>query len=531
MKKRLSMILALVLVLTMFSGCGKTETTQPSAPETKAETVAAQTDAPETEAEDIEEDLAEITVIFYVAFPHSAGGVERVQAAINEITIPEINTQVTLSPIELGSWNQQASLMISSNEKVDLMPTFYYGPATYAAMLSQNQLLPLDDLLQEYGQGILSTVREDYMTTTVMNGQTYGVPAMKDEVSNVYLAMRTDILEELGLLEQAQNMTSMQDLEEIYKVVGEKTDLAPIVSSGAVGVLGYLPKMFTEEFAEAPAYEKLLNDYIVSFSDDPTKVVCLYETDAFEDVCYLAEEWFNAGYIYKDAANTPDDNVTIVRSGKGFSFMYPAQAATAEAGVAAAEYEMTLVNMGSGPVSTGEVNTIDWVIPTTATEPEAAMKFLNLMYTRKDIVDLMNYGVQGVDYIVKEDGTYTFGEGYHAGNAEYYDNLTWLFGNQFLSGVWEGTDPNVREISKELNANPDVSKILGFVASPNGLENEITAISNVYNEYFRGLSCGVLDVDTALPEFRAKLKDAGIDKVVASVQEQLDAWLVENPID
>ena len=35
----------------------------------------------------------------------------------------------------------------------------------------------------------------------------------------------------------------------------------------------------------------------------------------------------------------------------------------------------------------------------------------------------------------------------------------------------------------------------------------------------------ILDPDTALPEFRAKLKAAGIDKVVEEKQRQLDAWL------
>ena len=45
------------------------------------------------------------------------------------------------------------------------------------------------------------------------------------------------------------------------------------------------------------------------------------------------------------------------------------------------------------------------------------------------------------------------------------------------------------------------------------------------DEYRCGLEWGVLDPDTALPEFRAKLKAAGIDKVVEEKQRQLDAWL------
>ncbi len=34
------------------------------------------------------------------------------------------------------------------------------------------------------------------------------------------------------------------------------------------------------------------------------------------------------------------------------------------------------------------------------------MKFMNLMYSDKEIIDLLNYGIEGVNYTVLEDGTY-----------------------------------------------------------------------------------------------------------------------------
>jgi len=37
-----------------------------------------------------------------------------------------------------------------------------------------------------------------------------------------------------------------------------------------------------------------------------------------------------------------------------------------------------------------------------------------------------------------------------------------------------------------------------------------------------------VDVDSVLPEFRQALKDAGIDKVIAEKQRQLDEWLAGN---
>ena len=522
MKKLVALLLTAVLVLSMLAACGNEEVV-----ETKGdETVAGETtgEVADSTAE-TEEELAEIVVAFFFNQPHTADGVARVQEAINAITVPQINTSVTLHPLSLGIWNEQISLMISSGEQIDLMPTFYYGPTAFNSMVSQNQLLPIDDVLAEYGSEIISFMRPEYLETTKIDGKTYGVPAGKDAVSNIYLAMRKDILEKYDLVEKANNIKSIEDIEAIYKVVCDNEDMCGIASSGQVGVIAYLPLLFTGALDEAKSYEKLLNDYIVSFADDPFTAQCLYETEAFEEVCRITERWYNEGYIYKDAANTTDDNVQLVRDGRAFSAIYAAENATYLANAGALGHEMVIVRLGSCVVSTGTINTINWVMPVTAEEQEGAMKFLNLMYSNKEIIDLMNFGVEGVDYVVKEDGTYTFPEGITADNAEYFDNLTWLFGNQYLSGVWEGADPDTREVSKQLNENPPVSELLGFVANPANLENQISAITGIYNEYFRGLSCGVYNVDETLPEFRAKLEAAGMDEVVAAVQEQLDAWL------
>lgn len=80
-------------------------------------------------------------------------------------------------------------------------------------------------------------------------------------------------------------------------------------------------------------------------------------------------------------------------------------------------------------MTTGNVNTLNWVIPVTSQEPEAAMKFMNMMYTDERIVNLLNYGQKDVDYIIKADGTLTFPDGKDIGSVGYHFETSWLFGN------------------------------------------------------------------------------------------------------
>ena len=72
--------------------------------------------------------------------------------------------------------------------------------------------------------------------------------------------------------------------------------------------------------------------------------------------------------------------------------------------------------------------------------------------------------------------------------------------------------------------NAEVFKEFRLLTGVGGLENEITAVTAVYNEYYKGLNCGILDLETELPAFNEKLKGAGIDKMVDSAQAQLDEW-------
>lgn len=152
------------------------------------------------------------------------------------------------------------------------------------------------------------------------------------------------------------------------------------------------------------------------------------------------------------------------------------------------------------------------------------MKFLNLMYTNADIVNLLNYGIENEDYVVLEDGSLDYPEGTDSGNARYNINETWLFGNQYISKCWTGLMPGVRELSKEINDNAELSPLVGLTIDTSELSTELSSLTSAFNEFNRSLNCGVMNVETALPEFQSKLEAGGIDRLIESVQAQLDEW-------
>ena len=75
------------------------------------------------------------------------------------------------------------------------------------------------------------------------------------------------------------------------------------------------------------------------------------------------------------------------------------------------------------------------------------------------------------------------------------------------------------------------SVIMGFNADPSSMKNQIAAVANVSQEYGRPLEKGLVDKDDpdrGLAVYQQKLKEAGIDEIIAEYQRQIDEWAAEN---
>ena len=78
---------------------------------------------------------------------------------------------------------------------------------------------------------------------------------------------------------------------------------------------------------------------------------------------------------------------------------------------------------------------------------------------------------------------------------------------------------------KAFNESAVISKAVGFMFDPSPVKSEIAALDSVLAEYRLGLENGELDPEEYLPKFQQALREAGIEKVIAEKQRQLDAWV------
>lgn len=475
-----------------------------------------------------EGDMAEITVA-YLSMGALPPGLADVEEAINEITEKEINIHVTLEVIESGNYAQQINLKMSAQEPFDLMVTMPAGTASFNNMVSQKQFMEISDLLEDYGQGILDTVGEMIRGTTV-DGRVYGVTAWSSLVTSDYIVMRTDVLEDLGLLEKAENMTALTEYEEILQAVkdSEKWNyLAGLTASDMAGTCLALSGTYVGEdkFSDGTCYDQLgdANKMISINPDgsDPT-VVNNFKTEEYRKMYEKMKEWNEKGYVYGDVTTQNGKAEELIKSDVVFSFISHGEIGVETLKSNTCGMPMTCVKMITMPISTSTCTKWVWAVPVTSKEPEAAVTFLNMMYTDSRIANLLAWGVENVHYQVK-DGVAYYMDGEDANSCAYH-TADFLYGNQFLVLPWNGQPADFREQAKAVMESAEVSAYLGFACDTTAISGEISAVSNVISEYLPSIDSGIAEPES-YDAFLKKLDDSGMPKIIEEYQRQLDEWL------
>ena len=97
----------------------------------------------------------------------------------------------------------------------------------------------------------------------------------------------------------------------------------------------------------------------------------------------------------------------------------------------------------------------------------------------------------------------------------------------FSLGKWRLKSTTDYDEMKAFNENAIQSQAIGFIFDSSSVKSEIAALDSVLAEYRLGLENGELDPEEYLPKFIQALREAGIEKVIAEKQRQLDSWVAE----
>ncbi len=524
-KAILACLLTLSLFIALFAACGEQSNSEAAGNDAQTNVSSNKNTSPAPAETDEEEEMENIVFWFFDGSSKGGDHGQKIEDAVNAISEPEINVHVDIVFADSGGYRTQFGVSLSSGETIDLACFTPVPAISSATMFANGQAMEISGLLETYAPQALELV-EDYIAALTYDGGIYGIPTFKNWVTNNYIMMRKDILEELDLLEYAENMTSWSEYEYIMETVytAYNGELVPVTNANENYVLkmeGYW-NATSDSFDGYEVFDDLgdslsvlacVDDKVENYYADPRSIA------DFE----MVKRWYDNGWVYSEASFTTEQANTFIKNGVSFSKLDGSEIGCDARQEMNTGYAMVCVMTAPGMITTSNVSSWGTVIPITAEAPEAAAKFINLMYTNADVVNTLAYGIYGQDWIYNDEGFAAYPEGVDSKTVEYHEN-DWFCGNQFLVAAWEGSPEGFRALSLEDNQSAAISPYLGFTLNTGSLDTIIANLSAVIDQYDGSLKCG-LYTEELYAEFMTKLKAAGIDEYVAEAQKQLDAWL------
>lgn len=454
-------------------------------------------------------------VVPYMLTMNAAEEKELVQEAINALTTERIGVEVELLCIDFASWSDQMNLLLTDGG-VDLFNCSFMSPiSTY---VDSGAIAPLDDLLAEYGQGI-SGCLGDYIESGRFDGSIYGVPKVDAYSNRPCVIMDAQICDELGI--HPEEIHNFDDLTAVAMQVKEAYPELAIFSTGTNGdflsPIGFDPLGTTGN--------NIFGGLILE--DNNLTVVNAFETEQFEKMIGYTNQWMKEGLFINDPMNAQDGAVAYLSNnqafcyiGTGFDPEITAEVQQNNCGKRLYGAELASTNYAT----IDSVSGMMWCIPALSEHKEAAMKFLNALYTDAELSNLVCSGIEGVHYVKNEDGTIDFADGLDAFTTGWPSGMGTFWPNITITYPWTPNPADYYDTWIESNKNAEMSAAMGFTFNPANVTDEIAACTNVVSQYYNTIVLGLEDTQTLLEQFRAELHDAGIDTIIEEKQAQLDAW-------
>ncbi|MBR2122819.1 MAG: ABC transporter substrate-binding protein [Lachnospiraceae bacterium] len=459
-------------------------------------------------------------------FGNNTDDAAEVNAAINEIA-NQYGLDVEIEFVSSDAYAQQLNLMIAGGEDLDVFMVTP-GASSFATLSANNSLADIAPYLDTAAPDLKALIRQEYWDACTLDGRTLLVTTWDDKVTGNWLVMDKTILDELGLEEQARAIASYDDITAIYeKVYAAHPELSMVAAGGSSNALTPSEIFFGDTFAENTLYDTLGDQayQMGAIYEGTEEVINVFETPEWKKNCERMQAWYDAGYVYKDSVTTTDSGETLLKNGAIFSFFTNAEMNCETAKTSQCGKPVVAVKVGEVPVSGGRIRQFGYGVSSTSKHPDAAVKWLQLLYTNADVANLLAYGIEGKHYVTNEDGSLSYPEGVTMDNCGYQYHVAFVVGNYYLLKIWEGDSLTLREDAKAVNETAEVSKYANFSWDNSAVTAEVTATTNVYNKYYKNITVGACDVDAEIEKFNEELHASGLDEIMAAKQEQLNAFL------
>ena len=548
MKKLLALLLAAIMVLSMVA-CAATE--KPAADATDDQTQGEQPTTAQDEQSNTEEPVEkeEKTIQMWLPGPGKQKDSDMVWEKFNEMLQDYVpNTKVEFTVIPFDAYQEKFNQMLASGEAVDLAWVASWVTGDIAQSVIDGNLMPLDDLIAQYGQGIVDMLGQDVVDMhRQQDGKLYHVPCWQGLVqggTHRSFAVPTEFAELAGdtwvedTREIVNTWWNVDSSPENYQKVFDQFDKY----FGALKEAGKLYGAFkpTDLFCAGMNYSSvnpMTSQIGLIHNDNTFTVTDFISTDYYKVYAKNMAEYYKKGYIRSDIASVDLSTINVISDGSG-EFTDNTVVVAAYQIFCDLTKEQTEKQVGV-PLSWMDIqdtaylglgNATATAIPYCADEPERAMQVLNALYTVPELYQLLVYGIKDTHYVDNGDGTVTVTVSGTAGSSEAEYGLTkWTIGTCKNSLTTQDDVPGYYDACYEAEKSAKPFPFAQFKFDATNVADIVASLDAIDKEYSDMIDRGYTgdNWEETLNKWIAERKAAGVDTLIEEYQNQINAFVEE----
>jgi putative aldouronate transport system substrate-binding protein len=528
MKKKSWIGLVLVLMLSMLASACNNGTATDS-PTSETETPPATTETTETPDEEPTPaaiDTSEEVALKLVLVGTKSPDTDEVYAEVNKIMKEKINATLEVRFLDWNEYNEKYPLMFAANEDFDLVLTGNWLDHTGTAR--KGGFLELtEDMIKTYMPQTWEQQPPLAYEQSKVDGKLYMISSNYFESGYGVAIIRGDLREKHNLPEVKSLPDFVNYLTTIAKNEPGMTAFggpSVNINPNPIPIMFYdLERYFVHGAAPLTYDLNSPNPTLSNYLDDPKYVERLN----------LLYEMAQNGVWAKDSIVSKTVWLDAFKAGKTaahYGNMLNASAAMEAINLANPEWKPEVVDLYPDAKRTrSPFNGGGMSIHATSKNPERALMALDLLRYDKEIFDLTVYGIKGKHWEPIGDTKYKSlpgSTGYPPDGAS-----PWGWRTQDLYRQLEGPAGELlaTTYAKWKENNIVDSKLATFVLDDTNIKNELAALANVQKTYLLPIFHGLVKPEEGIPQVKEKLKEAGLDKVQAEMQKQIDAFIQANP--
>jgi len=424
------------------------------------------------------------------------------QRVISDYVYDKIGVRVEFRIAGWADASARFNTLLNAGEYFDIIFT---DSTTYNRFVALGAFADITDLVPEVAPELKEVIPEVLWEGVRVNNRIFSVPTFKDSSITGFYFWDSAFVEKYSI---DLTRTDWSYLDEVFRKVkrGEGQRFYPL----------YLARSSnTWLFRD---YDCLLANFMpigVRMDDRERRVVLTLEQPEIVEALRYFHSWFQDGII------NPDANL-IHEVPRGLMFIM-AQAWPSVAPLFAAQEGIERFEPVRffGPIySTASIQGSMNAISVNSVHKEDALRLLQLVNTDSTLRDMLAYGIEGKHFTYVETD---------AGRAVRNINPNWSLtnyqqGNYFIITPQDTVPPSYWSEVRHQNEIAEQSVMMGFMMNLEPVLMELTNARIIWERNATDLMVGAANPNVVLPRLIAELRAAGLDKIMAEAQRQVDEF-------